>query len=127
MSTVTNSPVAFTEVEIKLLRLVLNKEAAPGEVSTGAQKLIESLRRRGVEAHAIEQAFVQEPLPAKRIRPDFGLTVMLWGRCKGKRFMDIPPSELRSAISWARRTPGVAEKFSSFLHDAEEFLKQGQN
>jgi hypothetical protein len=116
--------VMLTQQEVKLLYLVLNKEAAPGEVSTGAQKLIESLRRRGVDAAKIEQALAEQPAAIKPLKPDYGMTVMLWGKHKGKLFVDCPPRDLRSALEWARSVPDVTRKFATFLHDLEAFLKQ---
>jgi hypothetical protein len=120
-------PVAFTPLELKLLRLALDAQAAAGEVQTSAVKLIESLRRRDVQASAIEWALSKEPPPMKRLKPDYGLTKFPWGPNKGRPIVDVSPRDLRNAISWARRTPGVAEKFSDFIHDAEQFLQQGQN
>jgi hypothetical protein len=38
--------ITLTPLETKLLHLVLNGAAAPGEISIGAAKLVESLRNR---------------------------------------------------------------------------------
>lgn len=119
--------VTLTPLEVKLLHLILNKNAAEGEVNTGSVKLVQSLRNRGVDAEAIENALAKEPLAIKPLRPDPGLTPMAWGKHRGKIIADVPPSVLRNAISWARRTPGVAEKFATFIADAEQFLQQGKN
>ena len=119
--------VNLSPLESKLLHLALNKAAAMGEVENSARMLIESLRRRDVQASDIEQALSLEPLPMKQLRPDFGLTRFPWGPNKGRPLVDVSPRDLRSAISWARRTPGVAEKFADFIHDVEQFLQQGQN
>jgi hypothetical protein len=115
--------VMLTQLELKLLHLALNKEAAPGEVSVGAQKFIESLRRRGVEAAEIEQALAKEPAAGKMLKPDFGLSVMRWGKFKGRIFADIPPSYLRYQLEWVRSDPELSRKFAAFVHDAEAFLK----
>lgn len=119
--------VTLSPLESKLLHLALNKAAAMGEVENSARMLIESLRRRDVQASDIEQALSLEPLAIKPLRPDPGLTVMLWGRHKGKIIADVPPRDLRRAVEWARRTEGVAEKFATFISDVEAFLQQGKN
>ena len=116
--------VTLTPKEAHLLRLALNKAAAMGEIENSARMLIESLRRRDVQASDIEQALVKEPLPAKRLRPDFGLTRFPWGKNKGRPIVDITPRDLRSAIHWARSIPEVAQRFSDFIHDAEQFLRE---
>jgi hypothetical protein len=121
------APVQLTALETKLLRLALNEGAAPGEVSISAQKLVESLRRRGISAEAIESTFqdAREPvMEAKKWSPDFGLCTMPWGRHKGERFMDISPHELKSAMYWAQSKPDLARRFAEFIHDVECFLKQ---
>jgi hypothetical protein len=121
------APVQLTGLEMKLLRLALNESAAPGEVSVSAQKLIESLRRRGISAEAIESTFedAQEPvLEAKKWSPDYGLCTMPWGKHKGERFMDISPYDLRSAMRWAQSKPDLAQRFAEFIHDVQEFFKQ---
>jgi hypothetical protein len=86
-----------------------------------------SLRRRGVEAEAIERALSLEPLAIKPLRPDSGLTVMVWGKHRGKIIADIPPSYLRYQLEWARSVPDAARKFAQFISDVEQFLQQGQN
>lgn len=119
--------VNLSPLETKLLRLVLDRNAAEGEVATGSVKLVQSLRSRGVEADAIEQALSLEPLAIKPLRPDPGLTPMPWGRHKGKIIADVSPRDLRSTINWAKSVPDVEQRFAEFIHDVEQFLKQGQN
>jgi hypothetical protein len=114
----------LTALEANLLGLVLDQSAAQGEISTGAQKLIESWRRRGITAEQFNQVVVPEPLPEKRSAPDYGLCIFPWGKNKGKFFMDVAPHELRNAASWAQSEPEVARKFAAFIHDVEQFLNQ---
>jgi hypothetical protein len=112
---------------MKLWRLLLDKSAAIGEVQTGAIKLIESLRKRGVEAQDFEQFFAPEPIRPQRLKPDFGLCMMPWGKHKGKIFADISPSDLRSAVDWARSIPGGDVKFRRFIESVNGFFKQGDS
>ena len=119
--------VTLSPLESKLLHLALNKAAAMGEVENSARMLIESLRRRDVQASDIEQALAKEPLTIKPLRPDPGLTVMAWGKHRGKIIADVPPSYLRYQLEWARSVPDVARKFASFISDVEQFLQQGKN
>jgi hypothetical protein len=64
--------LTLTPLELKLLHLVLNGGAASGEVATGAAKLVESLRSRGVSAEQIENT-LKKTVP-RYTRPDYGLT-----------------------------------------------------
>jgi hypothetical protein len=125
--------VEFTEIELKLLRLMLGSGAQPGEVSVSSTKLAESLRKRGVSSQDIEEALsgsVNESgdgIPAKVWRPDYGLCTMPFGPTKGQRFMDISPYELRKVLAWLHRDPdheSKERKFADLIHDINEFLKQ---
>jgi hypothetical protein len=117
----------FTATEIRLLRLTLDKSAAVGEVQTGAIKLIESLRKRGVEAQDLEQLLALEPNRPQQLKPDYGLCTMPWGKHKGKIFADMSPSDLRSAVDWARSIPGGEVKFRRFIQSVNGFLNQGDS
>jgi hypothetical protein len=115
--------MTLTSLEVKLLSLVLDKQAATGEVQTGAIKLVESLRKRGVQARDFEQAIVPAQAPEQRLKPDFGLTKMPWGRFKGRILADVPPDVIQQAVDWAKSIPDVAAKFDRFIHAAEKFLE----
>ena len=115
--------VELTPTEAKLLRLMLDSAAEPGEVSASSLKLAESLRRRRVSAYEIEEA-ISAVGNGNGLQPDYGLCVMPFGRTKGQRFMDLSPYELRSARRWATHTPELARKFAEFVHDVDEFLRQ---
>jgi hypothetical protein len=118
----------LTDLERKLLRLALCGSAQPGEVLTSGQKLIESLRNRGVESVAIESALdggSNGAEPAIRMsRPDYGLTAMPWGKHKGELFMDIPPSYLRWARHWILLDEERAQRFEELANAIEQFLEQ---
>jgi hypothetical protein len=85
-----SSAFKLTSKERKLLTLMLDSAAAQGEISTSALKFAQSLRARGVEAHAIEQtlASADQP-PVRQFGPDLGLCAMPWGKNKGKPFCEI--------------------------------------
>jgi hypothetical protein len=117
--------VTLSPRELKFLYMALNKGAAPNEVSVSALRLIGSLRERGVEAQDFERAFAVEPPRPDRLKPDYGLCTMPWGKNKGKIFADIPPSDLRSAVDWAKSISGGEVKFRQFIANAEEFFRQG--
>lgn len=116
--------VKLTPTEAKLLRLMLDSAAEPGEVSTSSLKLAESLRRRCVSAYEIEEAISAAVGNGNGPQPNYGLCTMPFGRTKGQRFVDLPPHELRSARRWATHTPELARKFAEFVHDVDEFLRQ---
>jgi hypothetical protein len=117
---------ALTSIEIKLLRLVMNGTAAPGEVATGAAKLVESLRKRGVSAEEIETTLNTKRFVPKYTRPDYGLIVCPFKKHRGELARDIDPSYLRFMIEWIRNheDPAVLQKFGQWADDMEQFLNQ---
>jgi hypothetical protein len=117
-------PLTLTPLEAKLLHLVLNGAAAPGEIATGAAKLVESLRNRGVNAEEIENT-LGRAVP-RYTRPDFGLVPCPFKKHKGELARDIDPNYLKYMIGWVRNhnDPGVVQKFSGWANDMEEFLSQ---
>ena len=120
---------ALSPVEQKLLRLLLNTQAASGEADTSRRKLLESLARRGLSGHDIIESIQagsqlsENGLPPKMSRPDYGLCRMPFGRNKGQLFMDLAPYELRSARRWVMSTPQLQAKFADFIHDVTKFLQ----
>ena len=106
----------------KLLRLILDAGARAGEAETGRQKLIKSLALRGLSGHDIVEALDADNPPLSK--PDFGLCRMPFGPNKGELFMNIAPSELRSAQHWAMKTSQLAQKFARFIEDVDRFLNQ---
>src|SRR6516162_8862468 len=107
--------VQLSPIELKLLRLVLDPGARAGEAETGRQKLIESLARHGLSNHDVVEMIqaasnqnLEDGLPPKMSKPDYGLCRMPFGRTKGQMFMDIAPNDLRSARRWASQTAQLA-------------------
>jgi uncharacterized protein (DUF3820 family) len=118
-----NTRFAFTRRETRLLSLMLDRASLGGEIYTAAQKLALSLRSRGIEAPTIVEALEEAPLSAKRLKPDYGLTVMPWGKHKGQPLCDIPPHYLSWVIThWARENPAGASAFTELLHAIRVFL-----
>ena len=122
--------IELSSVELKLLRLVLDLGATSGEVETSRHKLMESLAKRGLSGHDIVEVLAsgnsttEDGLAPKMSKPDYGLCRMPFGKTRGQLFLDIPPYDLRSARRWAMSTPELAQKFASFIHNVDEFLKQ---
>ena len=123
--------IKLSPVEMKLLRLILDTGVQSGEADTSRSKLIASLAKRGLSGHDIVEMIqaasnqnLENGLPPKMSKPDYGLCRMPFGRTKGQLFMDIAPYNLRSARRWAMSTPELAQKFAEFIHDAGEFLNQ---
>jgi hypothetical protein len=118
----------LTELERKLLRLALCSSAQGGEVTTSAYKLIESLRTRGVESSTIENALEGNQqgteIAARMSKPDWGLTVMPWGKHKNELFMDIQPSYLRWARRWILEDEERAQRFRDLAEAIDQFLNQ---
>jgi hypothetical protein len=103
--------ITLTPLETKLLHLVLNGAAASGEVATGAAKLVESLRNRGVSAEQIENT-LGRTVP-RYTRPDYGLIPCPFKKHKNELARDISPDYLRYMVNWVRthREPAIQEKF----------------
>jgi hypothetical protein len=116
--------LTLTALETKLLHLVLNDGAAPGEVAVGATKLVESLRNRGVSAAEIEHT-LGRAVP-HYTRPDYGLIACPFKKHKGELARDIDPNYLKYMVGWVRNhsDPGVVQKFSQWADDMETFLNQ---
>jgi hypothetical protein len=121
---------ALTDLERQLLRLALCSSAQGGEITTSAQKLIQSLRNRGVESVSIETALDGDQNgaePAIRMsRPDWGLVTCPLRKYKGQMLMDIPPSYLRWALRWTNDVPDRAAYFKDFADAINRFLNQEQ-
>jgi len=125
--------IKLSPVEMQLLRLNLDPGVQRGEAETSRCKLIASLAKRGLSGHDIVEMIqaasnqtLEDGLPPKMSKPDYGLCRMPFGRTKGQLFMDIAPYDLRSARRWAMGTPELAEKFAEFIYDVNEFLDQGR-
>ena len=118
-------------MERKLLRLALSPSAHGGEVTTSAIKLINTLRARGVESSAIENALEgsgAENMVPVLSRPDWGMTMLSFGKHKGEMLMDISPSYLRWLLHWISESPerAASPMLSETAHAIEQFFKQGQ-
>jgi len=119
--------VELTPLEFKLLSLILDAGAHAGEAEVSRQKLINSLRKRGVSGHHIVETLQNgssDSVPPKISKVDYGLCRFPFGKNKGSLFMDMSPYDLRSASRWAMSKPDLAVKFAEFIHDVDEFLKQ---
>jgi uncharacterized protein (DUF3820 family) len=98
---------SFTELELKLVRLALDRSAPPGEAEAAMRKLLASLRQRGVDGYSElfmgagsqEQPRPPRPRPQER-QPDPGSKTarMGWpfsipvtfGKHRGKYLGDLP-------------------------------------
>ena len=95
---------AFTEREVKLLRLFLDPVASFGEVQNGAVKLAESLRARSIEAEALQVELAMAPA-AKYAAPDYGKRKMPFGQFKGQSFTQVSRDYLEFIYNWIRTNP----------------------
>jgi hypothetical protein len=124
--------IELSRVELKLLALIFDLGASQAEAEVSRRKLVESLARRGLSGHDIIELITnsggavatENNLPPKKSKPDYGLCQMPFGRSKGQLFMDLSPYELRNARRWAMSSPELAAKFSEFIHDVDEFVRQ---
>ena len=119
-------PITLTTIEAKLLRLIMDGAAAPGEVATGAQKFVESLRKRGISAEDIENTFVTQGVLPRYTRPDYGLIACPFKKHKGELARDIDPHYLQFMVTWIRNhdDPEVRSKFGQWADNMEQFLNQ---
>jgi hypothetical protein len=114
---------AFTDREMKLLRLVLDPAASTGEIQNGALKLAQSLRARRVKADAIEAATFEDKTFAMT-RPDYGKCQMPFGQFKGKPLAEIRPDYLQFLLRWIRDNPDPPYWHHRLANNIEKFLLQ---
>jgi hypothetical protein len=120
----------LSSIQAKLLRLVLDSGAADGEALNALSMLRDNLRANGPDPHELVDALEnagfaltdQALLPPARSKPDYGLTVVPFGRNKGQLFMDARPYDLRRLREWCVKTD--AAKFNGLIHDIDAFLNQ---
>lgn len=87
---VRTSSVGFTEIEMKLLRLALDKGAYEGEADNAAVMFIRKLRERNMTVEELfGQASQTSPLKSK-----CGNEVMTFGKYKGEMIKDVPQNYL---------------------------------
>jgi hypothetical protein len=86
----------LSPVEMKLLSLILDTGVQSGEAETSRCKLIARLAKRGLSGHGIVEMIhaasnqnLEDGLPPKMSKPDYGLCRMPFGRTKGQLFMDM--------------------------------------
>jgi hypothetical protein len=119
------------DMERKLLRLALSPSAQGGEITTSAIKLINTLRARGVESNAIENALegsgAENAVPVIS-RPDWGMTALSFGKHKGEMLMDIAPSYLRWVLRWISESPerAASPMLGETAHAIKQFFKQAE-
>ena len=123
--------VRLEDMERKLLRLALSPSAQGGEITTSAIKLINALRARGVESSAIENALEDsgaENMVPLISRPDWGMTMLSFGKHKGEMLMDISPSYLRWLLRWISESPerAASPMHSETAHAIDQFFKQAE-
>jgi hypothetical protein len=118
----------LNELERRLVRLALDSSARGGEISTSAQKLVESWRARGVDGtallNALEGGQDGAELAIQRSKPDWGLTVCPFKKYRGEMLCDIPPSYIRYMLGWIKEAPDREVKFKDFAYAAKQFLEQ---
>jgi hypothetical protein len=106
--------------------------AQGGEITTSATKLINALRARGVESSTIENALEvsngAENMAPVISRPDWGMTVLSFGKHKGEMLMDVSPSYFRWVLGWISESPerAASPMLGETAHAIEQFFKQGQ-
>jgi hypothetical protein len=111
----------LTELEQKLLRLALDPAAQPGEIANCGKMLVDSFRKRGMTP---DEIFGQGQAPSAFSKPDPGITVMPFGRHKGKMLKEIPPNYLEWLGDWLEVAGDRA--YGPFLLNAvRAFLTQG--
>jgi hypothetical protein len=129
----------LSPLQAKLLRLALDSGAADGESLTAISKLRQSLLAEGPNPHELIDALQnagfaspeEAPLPPVPTKPDYGLCKIPFdsprpnGPKKGDLFMDTSPYDLRRLREWCKKTPELAAKFASIIHDIESFLGPG--
>jgi hypothetical protein len=114
----------LTETELKVLRLALDPKAIQGEWESAARRLFALLRKRLVTADefGLNGSAARAAIP--RMQPDYGLTVMPWGKHKGELFKDISPAYLKWALEWIEEDPDRLAKMKNLADAIRAFLAQ---
>ena len=119
------------DMERKLLRLALSPSAQGGEITTSATKLINALRARGVESGTIENALESngaENMAPVISKPDWGMTMLSFGKHKGEMLMEFPPSYLRWVLHWINETlTAQPRRCLANGHAIEQFFQQAKS
>jgi hypothetical protein len=112
----------FTDKEIKLLRLSLDKGASPAERANAAAKLVASLVSHGVDGYCVEEALsksqVIEAPRYNRHSPEVLLGEMLldFGKHKGKKLKNVPHDYLRWTLEeCGNLKPAYRRAFTQWL------------
>lgn len=115
----------LTETELKVLRLALDPKAIQGEWESAARRLFVLLRKRLASADEFGLNENSLAIPAiPQTQPDYGLTVMPWGKHKGELFKDISPGYLRYQLDWIEEDPDRSGKMKILADAIRAFLKQ---
>ena len=113
----------LTDKELKLVRLALDPGAPDGEWNNAAVMFFRCARARSASAEEFNRngstALVVPPMP-----PDYGLTIMPWGKHRGELFKDISPSYLKWALGWINEDPDRRVKMKNLADAIAAFLKQ---
>lgn len=89
----------FTELERKLIWLMLDQAAQPGEIQNSALALAQSLRRRGLRPETLIRGSRPESAPGVDTTLAMARRrVMPFGRHRGRRLEAIEPGYLRWAL-----------------------------
>jgi hypothetical protein len=112
----------FTELEMKLWRLALNKAAMKGEYENAFRMIGESLRERN---------FTPEDLGIPTIKPiDWGSTIIPLKKHKGKTIREVAitePDYLAWCIRWIQNgDEDLQDKFKYLVMAINKFYSEGQ-
>ena len=111
----------LTTIEMKLLRLALDKAAYDGEAENAAVMLVRKLRERSADADELfghAYAGIPEPSPPKQA--NIGSEKMTFGKYKGEKIKDVPVSYL----FWVMQNcTNINPKLKSAIH---QFLEESQ-
>jgi hypothetical protein len=115
----------FIPLEQKLIRLALDDAAAPGEVLNASVSLIKSLRKRGVRPEALLQPAANGVTrSAPRQAPDYGSTILSFGKFRGFRIREVDPDYLRWVLGNCQLScPAICKAIQRFL--AAEGYQEG--
>lgn len=103
----------YTEVEIKFIRLMLDRAAMGNEVNTSAQMLVRSLRERKINA----DTFLGNGASSGPQEFDYGSILLSFGKYKGKTIGEVgekDPSYLMWIVENVDR-PLLVRQITEFL------------
>jgi hypothetical protein len=113
----------FTDKEMKLWRLALDKAAQTGEIQNAAIALVTMLRNRRFTTDDLTTVNGAKP---EKTNIDWGASVINFGKHKGRKIKEVDPSYLFWACDWINSEPELQKRFGNLRKAIINYLKSAE-